>query len=170
VPTRLSSASTGSDDALPSAEAEPVEPATEAEPVPPSAEAVPLRFAPRPAPPATPRNLAAKGTGSREIALSWAPLDATSGIGSLAFVIERCVGEAGACLTRLAVIAKVDGKATTFVDSALHPGTAYTYRIFAVNEAGKSEPTAPVTALTLGPDSPSSLPVPASPATSGPRT
>ena len=107
---------------------------------------------PRPAPPATPTGFFAKPATSRQIVLGWASGDPTGAAGQTAFVVERCVGEALACQTRFTTIGKAGGKATSFVDSGLQPATSYTYRMYAINDIGKSELTPPETALTFPPD------------------
>jgi hypothetical protein len=131
---------------------------------------------PVPAPPTTPEvpgtpvALVAEPRSLTEIAVSWRPAsESTSMAGGTSFVVERCIGEAGACLTPFEAVHKT-GLVTSFVDSGLERGTAYAYRVFAVNESGASDPTAPVTARTpvgertptVGPRSSTTVPGPRS--------
>ena len=100
----------------------------------------------KPAPPATPTALTARAK-AKVIVIQWVPGDGpTTPYAQTGFVIERCVGASGACLSPYAIVGKVGGKTFSFVDSGLTP-KAYTYRVYAVNEAGSSRPTAPVTAI-----------------------
>jgi hypothetical protein len=100
-------------------------------------------------PPPTPVAFVAKTQNSKTIALAWAPGGSPTGpIGKISFVIERCAGGAAGCATPFAAILKVPGTVTSTLDIGLLPGTAYTYRVYAVNDRAASAPTRPVTART----------------------
>jgi hypothetical protein len=106
--------------------------------------------APPAEPPAMPVGLVAKGESAKKINVYWlSGGDPTDPAGQGWFVIERCVVEGGACVTRFSVVAKVDFGGTSYADTAVNAGTSYAYRVVAVNAAGKSDPTAPKVAATL---------------------
>jgi hypothetical protein len=111
----------------------------------------------RPAPPAAPSDVQVKEAFESEVTLIWKfgdPQDRAR----TEFLIERCAGEAGACAGRLAIVGKVGGDTRWFVDSGLQPGTAYTYRVYSLDQYGRSVPSKAVTAYTL--PGPSPLPEP----------
>lgn len=113
------------------------------------------------APPATPVAFVAKAASAKAVVLSWQSGSNTGGaVGQTEFVIERCAGDAAACVTPFTVIAKVGGESTSFVDFVVKPASTYSYRISAVSAAGTSAPTAPATATTPPLETPSPLPVP----------
>ena len=81
--------------------------------------------------------LSAFVTTSTTVALSWTPTPAASGATT---ILERQQG-GGA----FAVVASFDPTATTFTDTGLLVGAAYTYRAKATNTAGSSAYSVPVT-------------------------
>lgn len=125
-------------------------------PVPQTVSASDALVSPKPAPPAAPAAVIATPVSSSIISVAWKPGDATG----TAFVIERCLGQAGACVTPSTVIARVPGTATSILDSGLRPGTTYTYRVYALSAAGKSGYSKPVSATTLAAGSTSPAPAP----------
>jgi hypothetical protein len=99
-------------------------------------------------PPAAPTNLSVK-TGSRAVELSWIPGNDPGPAGRGLFVIDRCIGVAGDCVTRFVTIQKVPSTVTKYLDSGLQPASKYSYRVYAVNDAGVSDVPPAVTATTL---------------------
>lgn len=88
-------------------------------------------------PPATPSNVAASATSSTQVTVSWS---ASSGAAS--YRVRRGGVDAGTTV------------ATTFSDSGLTPSTSYSYTVAAINSAGTSADSAPVTATTQAPQAP----------------
>jgi alpha-tubulin suppressor-like RCC1 family protein len=82
-------------------------------------------------PPAAPSNLAASAVSSAQINLSWTDNSTTED----GFRIERCSGSG---CTSFAQVATVGANATTYSDTGLAAGTAYSYRVRAYNAAGNS--------------------------------
>jgi len=79
-------------------------------------------------PPPTPSNLVATVVSSTEIDLSWATAPDDVNINS--FFIEQCQG---ASCSSFAVVGNTT--ATSFANTALSPGTSYSYRVRAVDGA-----------------------------------
>ena len=110
-------------------------------------------------PPTAPGSLAATAQNSTQINLSWTA--ASDNIGVTGYRIERCTGSA---CTNFAEISAPAGTGTTFSDTGLAAGTAYTYRVRATDAAGNLGPysntsTATTTAAgdTQPPTAPGSL-------------
>ena len=123
----------------------------------------------RPAPPSTPVELTVRGVSPKEIAVSWRAGDETPDSARPVFVIERCVATKDGCGTRFIVVGQTG--IPLFKDSGLEAASSYAYRVYAVNVAGKSEPTEPVTGFTLPePPAPSPLPLPAEEPGTGPKS
>ncbi|MDX2109275.1 MAG: fibronectin type III domain-containing protein [Verrucomicrobiota bacterium] len=90
--------------------------------------------------PVTPVNLLSSSNVIRQIQLNWTnPATSNSG-----FAIERKLLENGS----YEQIATVNGDISTYVDKALTPGTAYTYRIRAFNSQGFSGYSGETTSTT----------------------
>jgi len=94
-----------------------------------------------PTPPATPTNLAATGTSSSTIGLTWT--DASSD--ESGFKIER---SSTGSTSGFQQIGTVGANATSYSDSGLTPSTPYWYRVRAYNAAGDSAYSDPVGATT----------------------
>lgn len=92
--------------------------------------------------PGAPTSLAAAATSTTTVTVSWADVANESG-----YALERATG-AGA----FAVIATLGANATTYADTQLTAGTAYNYRLRALNAAGNSaySATAAVTTTAVG--------------------
>ncbi|BAU86417.1 chitinase [Streptomyces laurentii] len=82
-------------------------------------------------PPATPTGLTAGSATATTIGLSWPAVP-----GATSYRVQQ----------GSAVVATVTG--TSYTATGLTPGTAYTFRVTAANDAGESAPSAPVTAST----------------------
>jgi len=95
-----------------------------------------------PTAPTAPAALTAAPSGAASIALAWT--DASHDESS--FRIERRAGSAGA----FATIGTASTNATSFVDAAPAPSTAYEYRVFAVNRGGESAPSNVAGAVSPG--------------------
>jgi hypothetical protein len=95
--------------------------------------------------PAAPSGLTATATSSTLIQLAWSD---NSGNES-GFRIERAVNGGG-----FATLASTAAGATSYSNSGLTGGTAYTYRVRAFNAAGESDPTVDAGATTPAPQPP----------------
>lgn len=93
-------------------------------------------------PPAAPNTLAAAALSSSSIKLTWSDNAQNEG----GFKIERCTGSN---CSNFAQVATVDSNATTYTNSGLLGGTAYTYRIRAYNSSGDSAYSNKASATTL---------------------
>jgi hypothetical protein len=109
---------------------------------------VTLRFAsggtPGPPPgvsPVAPGNLRAAAASRTKIQLNWSD----NSNNETGFQIERCKGNR---CTNFARVGTVGANATSFTDAGLSRGTAYTYRVRAVNEVGASPFSNTATATT----------------------
>jgi fibronectin type 3 domain-containing protein len=102
-------------------------------------------------PPTVPANVAATGTGSQQVSLSWSP--STDNIHMSGYVIYR-----GTTSSSLAAVGSTTN--TTYVDTlSLQPGTTYYYSVAAHDEAGNySAQSSPVAATTLPDTQPPSVP------------
>ena len=97
-------------------------------------------------PPTAPSNLAANASGISGIALSWTA--STDNVGVTNYLVERCQG---AGCTTFAQVGTSAG--TTYVDSGLPAGTAYSYRTRATDAAGNlSSYSNTASATTNAPD------------------
>ncbi len=120
-------------------------------------------------PPTAPTSLVASLSGSTSLQLTWKA--STDNVGVTGYRIERCQGVG---CTAFAQIATSTG--TTFSSTGLLAGTRYSYRVRAVDAAGRLSgysntvtatiPTAPTTADTSPPTAPTSLVASASGSTS----
>lgn len=119
-----------------------------------------------PAPPA-PVGLVAKPLSVKHVELRWqSGGDPTLPVQQTGFVVERCTGDAGQCIDRFEIIAKLAANVTAYGDASVLPGASYTYRVYAVNDSSPSAPTAPVTITTPsseGDPTPAPDPLPANP-------
>lgn len=98
-------------------------------------------------PPTAPGGLTATATGPTTVALSWQA--STDNVGVAGYTISR----AGIA------IATVDGSTTSYADSGLIPGTAYTYTVTAFDAAGNVSPSSnQATATTAADTTPPSAP------------
>ncbi len=98
-------------------------------------------------PPTAPASLTATATGATTASLSWTA--STDNVGVTGYTISRG-GTA---------IGSVSGSTTTFSDTGLTPGTAYTYQVTASDAAGNvSPPSNPATATTQPDTTPPSAP------------
>lgn len=79
--------------------------------------------------PTSPANFNAIGVGAAQVNLSWSP--SSDNIGVTGYQIERAQGVGSATYASVATVAAV-----AFVDIGLSPGTAYNYRIRAIDSAG----------------------------------
>src|SRR6266571_299241 len=100
-------------------------------------------------PPAAPTNLTATAAGSTQITLTWTD----NSNNETAFAVWRESG--GGAFGRVAALA---ANTTRFTDTGLTPGTAYTYEVRAINNAGASPWSNQVTVTTPG-----AVPAPAGP-------
>jgi chitodextrinase len=98
-------------------------------------------------PPTAPASLTATATGATTASLSWTA--STDNVGVTSYTISRG-GTA---------IGTVPGSSTTFSDTGLTPGTAYTYQVTASDAAGNvSPPSSPATVTTQSDTTPPSAP------------
>ena len=98
-------------------------------------------------PPTAPGSLIATATGPATIALSWQA--ATDNVGVTGYTIDRDG----------AAVATVSGTSTSYTDTGLVPGTAYSYTVTASDGSGNvSPPSNQATATTLADTSPPSAP------------
>jgi chitodextrinase len=81
--------------------------------------------------PSAPGTLAATGTSSSQVSLSWGA--ATDNVGVTGYRIERCQG---AGCTNFSQVAAPAGTGTTYTDTGLSPSTTYSYQVRAVDAAG----------------------------------
>jgi fibronectin type 3 domain-containing protein len=96
-------------------------------------------------PPSAPANLTAAANGT-QITLSW--MSSTDNVSVPGYMVERC---SGVGCTAFAQIAAPSG--TTYNDTALPPGTSYSYRVRATDAAGNfSLYSNTATAVTPAPD------------------
>ena len=97
-------------------------------------------------PPTAPSNLTATPASSSQINLSWTA--STDNVGVTSYLVERCTGTGCSTYTQIAA-----PTTTTFSDSSLAAGTAYGYRVRAIDAAGNlSSYSNTVTATTLAGD------------------
>jgi hypothetical protein len=87
----------------------------------------------------SPENLTASAASSSAIELAWTDVGAATG-----YRIERS-DDGG---TGWAVIATTGRDVTTFSDTALPPGTTFSYRVVALNAGGESPPSSVASATT----------------------
>src|SRR5207245_2523061 len=96
--------------------------------------------------PSTPIGLAATTASSSQINLSWtAPAD-NGGSAITGYMIERSANGGSTWST---IASNSGSTATTFSDTALAAGTAYTYRVSAINSVGTGSPSNSASATTL---------------------
>jgi hypothetical protein len=94
--------------------------------------------------PTIPGGVVATAVGSSQVSLKWAPsTDEAGGSGLAGYKIERCNG---ASCTRFSQIDIVT--ASTYSNSGLNPGTAYTYRVRAYDNVGNNSGYSALTAAT----------------------
>ena len=94
--------------------------------------------------PTIPGGVAATAVSSSRVSLKWAPsTDEAGGSGLAGYKIERCNG---ASCTRFSQIDIVT--ASTYSDSGLNPGTAYTYRVRAYDNVGNNSGYSALAAAT----------------------
>jgi hypothetical protein len=105
-----------------------------------------------PLPPAAPTNLVASAQSPTQVNLTWAD-NADNETG---FRVERCTG---AGCTNFASLAQLAANAATYADTTAVANTTYSYRVFAFNTGGDSQPSnvATVTTPLPGPAAPSNL-------------
>ena len=107
-------------------------------------------------PPTAPSSLAATAQSSTQVNLNWTA--ATDNIGVTGYRIERC---AGSGCSNFAEISAPAGTGTTFSDTGLTAGTAYTYRVRAADAAGNLGPysnTSTATTAAAGDTQPPTAP------------
>src|SRR5207249_10902385 len=106
--------------------------------------------------PSSPTGLTATAMSSSQINLSWAPPTDNGGSAITGYKIERST-DGGSTWTT--VVANTGSTATTYSDTGLMRGTAYTYRVSAINSVGMSSPssTASATTLAVAPSPPTGL-------------
>ena len=92
--------------------------------------------------PASPLSLAATAASSRRINLTW-----TAPVGAASYRIEAKTSPSGTWST----LATLETSATNYTADNLTPGTAYLFRVSALNSAGPSLPSAEAAATTLDP-------------------
>jgi len=85
--------------------------------------------------PSAPADLVAVAVGGFEVILAWTEC----GAGALGFRIERA--SYNSPCTPFAEIGGVGPHVTAFRDGAVHPRTAYSYRVHAWNASGDSPPS-----------------------------
>jgi autotransporter-associated beta strand protein len=85
-------------------------------------------------------DLAANPVSSSEIDLAW-----TTGIGNATAIQVQRTGSTGSPVTTA-----LDATATTYNDTSLDPGSAYTYQVNAITASGASEEVSTATATTVG--------------------
>lgn len=103
-------------------------------------------------PPAAPSGLNATAASSSQINLTWT--DNSSG--ETGFKIERCTGSG---CTNFAMIAQTAANTNGFNDNSVAATTTYTYRVFAFNSGGNSDPSNTAEATTpSGPPPPPAAP------------
>lgn len=96
-------------------------------------------------PPAAPSNLSATAISSGRIDLTWND----NASDETHFDVERCQGTANDCGDwGFVAVASVAANTISYNDTAVTPGTTYTYRVLAYNGAPSSDPTNTVTAAT----------------------
>ena len=103
--------------------------------------------------PTAPSNLVATAASPTQVNLTWTD-NATNETG---FTVERC---SGANCGNFAAIGGVAANATTYTDPTAAPNTTYSYRVFAFNGGGNSQPSNVATVTTpnsAGPVAPSNL-------------
>jgi fibronectin type 3 domain-containing protein len=83
--------------------------------------------------PTAPTNLIASVTSSTQIDLTWGASTDTAGV--TGYRVERCQGEGCSSFTQIAA-----PSATNYSDTGLTPGTSYSYRVRAIDAAGKLGP------------------------------
>lgn len=98
-------------------------------------------------PPSTPGNFSAAATGATTASLSWSP--STDNVAVASYSVLR----GGAA------VASVPAGTTTYADTGLTPGTAYTYQVQAKDSAGNlSTASTPVTVATAADTTPPTTP------------
>jgi chitodextrinase len=91
-------------------------------------------------PPTAPASLTATGTGPTTVALSWQA--STDNVGVTGYTVYRGT----------TAIATVSGGTTSYTDSGLTPGTAYSYTVTASDGAGNVSPPSSQASATTQPD------------------
>ena len=105
--------------------------------------------------PGKPRDLTAIAHGSNRIDLSWRAPASDGGSAIWSYIIEY-LGDDG---TWKALVANTGSTQTSHTHRDLEPGAEWTYRVIAVNDVGRGEPSEQASARTdaIPPDPPSSL-------------
>jgi hypothetical protein len=108
--------------------------------------------------PQPPTNLSVTATSPSQINLSWTAPTNNGGSEITGYQIERSTDSGSTWST---LVANTGSTSTKYSDTGLHPSTAFTYRVSAINSAGTSSPSNTASATTSSnttiPSSPTGL-------------
>jgi len=92
-------------------------------------------------PPTAPASLDATAISSTAVLVAWPA--ATDNVGVVAYLVERCEGEA--CTGFVQIVSRTT---TSYIDTGRTPETVYRYRVRAVDDAGNFGPYSPIAEAT----------------------